>query len=417
MKKVKLNITRAGVIGVSIAALAVMLVAAVVVAVILIHKNSDPDGVAPHETQVAITSGDTLSKLLAAVNIPSRDINTIADLLKKECGVSGLRADSDSLVLSRSDENAPIDKITLSAGPWKRVELTCVNGQWTAKNIDIDRDTRLVRRVGTIKDGESFYMSAKDAGVPDSIIMSVFDLLAFEIDFERDVRAGQEFSVVYEENYNGPDFVNAGNVVAVSFDALRGNVKMYRFKKPDGTIGYYDENGNSAIKSLKRTPINKAKITSGFSSNRKHPVLGYSRAHKGVDFGAPTGTPIPAAGAGTVVEKKYGSGYGNYITIKHNGTYSTRYGHMSRFQGGVGVGTKVRQGQIIGYVGATGLATGPHLHYEILVNGVQVNPMTIKLPAIDNLDNASKQKFLEFRAKLDEAIDMLRNNPNLFVQM
>ncbi|MCL2331126.1 MAG: peptidoglycan DD-metalloendopeptidase family protein [Proteobacteria bacterium] len=415
MQKVKLNITRAGVAKVSIGLLVLALIA--VIAAVLVRRNSEPGAAAPHETQVTVASGDTLSKLLAAENIPGRDINAIAEILKKECGVSGLRADADSLVMSREHENAPIDKITLSSGPWKRVELTCADGQWTAKNIDIDRDTRLVRRVGTIADGESFYMAGRDAGIPDSVIMNVFDLLAFEIDFERDVRAGQEFSVVYEENYNGADYVNAGNVVAVSFDSLRGDVQMYRFRKPDGTIGYYDQNGNSAIKSLKRTPINNAKISSNFNLNRKHPVLGYSRAHKGVDFRAGSGTPIPAAGAGTVVERKYNSGYGNYITIKHNGTYSTRYGHMSSFNPKVRLGTRVSMGQIIGYVGSTGLSTGPHLHYEIIQNGIQVNPMTVKLPAIDNLDNASKQKFLAFRAKLDEAIDVLRNNPNLFVQM
>jgi murein DD-endopeptidase MepM/ murein hydrolase activator NlpD len=205
--------------------------------------------------------------------------------------------------------------------------------------------------------------------------------------------------------------------VAVSFQALRGNVKMYRFRKSDGAIGYYDENGNGAIKSLKRTPINNARVTSNFSAKRKHPVLGFTRAHKGVDFRAGTGTPIPSAGAGRVVKRATDRGYGNYIRIRHNGSYETVYAHMSRFAKGVTVGTAVRQGQVIGYVGSTGLSTGPHLHYEIIKDGRHVNPMTVKLPAINNLDDANKQQFKKIRELVDTAIAALESNPDLFIQM
>ena len=192
---------------------------------------------------------------------------------------------------------------------------------------------------------------------------------------------------------------------------------MYRFRKSDGTTGYYDEDGNGAIKSLKRTPINNAKITSSFSGRRKHPVLGFTRAHKGVDFRASTGTPIPSAGAGRVVARGYNSGHGNYIKIRHNGSYETLYAHMSRFAKGVNVGTTVRQGQTIGYVGSTGLSTGPHLHYEIIKNGKHVNPMTVKLPAISNLGANDKKKFLEYRKTLDDGIGQLSQNPNWFIQL
>ena len=182
-------------------------------------------------------------------------------------------------------------------------------------------------------------------------------------------------------------------------------------------MGYYDENGNGAIKSLKRTPINNAKVTSNFSSGRKHPVLGFTRAHKGVDFRAPTGTPIPAAGAGRVIARGYNRGHGNYVKIRHNGTFETLYAHMSKFAKGVGVGTTVRQGQIIGYAGSTGLSTGPHLHYEVIKNGVHVNPLTVKLPAISNLGDAEKKKFLEYRKTLDGGIEQLAKNPNWFIQL
>jgi murein DD-endopeptidase MepM/ murein hydrolase activator NlpD len=295
--------------------------------------------------------------------------------------------------------------------------MNCSDGQWAAKVVEIPKDSRAVYKAGEIRDGDSFYSAGMRAGIPTGVLADVFDLLAFEIDFERDVRAGQAFSVLYEEHYNDGEKVSNGAILAVSFDALRGNVKMYRFKKPGGAAGYYDENGNGAIKSLKRTPINNAKISSSFSMNRKHPVLGFTRAHKGVDFRAATGTPIPAAGGGRIIEKKYGNGWGNYITIQHNKTYSTRYAHMSKFQKGVNVGTTVRQGQIIGFVGATGIATGPHLHYEILQNGVHVNPMTVKLPAIDSLAEKDKPKFAEVRDAIESAKEALSKEPSLFVQM
>jgi murein DD-endopeptidase MepM/ murein hydrolase activator NlpD len=415
MKKAKLNLKFG--LGLKITAALLLLVCAAATYRLASGPRAAMDDAVIIETHINVASGDTLSKILGAHNVSGQDINTIAELLKKDCGVSGLRADSDYLIVSRNDENAPINKITLASGPWKRVELNCIDGKWDANIVNVERDVRLVRRVGRISDGDSFYSAGMRAGIPAGVIADVYDLLAFEMDFERDVRAGQEFSVLYEENYNGAKYVNSGAVIAVSFDALRGKVNMYRFRKSDGAIGYYDEAGNGAIKSLKRTPINNARVSSSFSSKRRHPVLGFTRAHKGVDFRAGHGTPIPAAGAGRVVERKYGGGYGNYVTIRHNGAYSTRYAHMSRFQKGVSVGTGVRQGQIIGYVGSTGLSTGPHLHYEIIQNGRHVNPMTVKLPAISSLGEADKQRFVKYREALDNTAEMLSENPGLFVQM
>ncbi len=369
------------------------------------------------ETSLAVQSGDTLSKLLSGQGMNPNEIFQIDQLLRAE-NVASLRAASDKLVVSRKADDAPVNKIVLVNGPWRQIELSCnEDGIWGAKTIDIERDTRMVRKSGEIKDGDSFYTAGTRAGIPPSVLADVYDLLSFEIDFERDIRSGQEFSVLYEENYAYGELVNNGSVISISFDALRGNVKMYRFKTAAGKIGYYDENGNGAIKSLKRTPINNARVTSSFALNRKHPVLGFTRAHKGVDFRAGTGTPIPSAGAGRVIERKFGNGYGNYITIRHNGTYSTRYAHMSRFQSGVTVGTNIRQGQIIGYVGSTGISTGPHLHYEILMNGRQVNPMTVKLPAIDNLNPSDKARFIALRKDIDNASVLLTQMPNMFVQM
>lgn len=367
---------------------------------------------------VNVSAGDTLSGLLINQGLSHRDVNEIAAVLKKNAGIATLRADRDKLEFVRDNDDAPVSKIVVVPSPWRQVELTCDgSGAWNCKTVDVTPDTRAVWRSGEILDGDSFYLAGQRAGIPAGILIDVYDLLAFEMDFERDIRAGQKFWVLYEENFSDGQKVENGRVLAVSFQAMRGNVQMYRFKKADGTTGFYDADGNGAIKSLKRTPINNAKITSNFSKKRKHPVLGFTRAHKGVDFRASTGTPIPAAGAGRVVARTYNRGHGNYVKIRHNGSYETLYAHMSRFAKGVNVGTNVRQGQTIGYVGSTGYSTGPHLHYEIIKDGVHVNPMTVKLPAISNLGQADKKKFKEYRKSLDKAIELLEKNPNMFIQL
>ncbi len=367
---------------------------------------------------VVVSSGDTLSGLLLEQGLTHNDVNAIAQVLKSDAEISTLRADRDKLEFVRPHDDAPVSKIVVIPSPWRQVELTCnETGGWDCKTMDIERDIRAVYKAGEILDGDSFYLAGQRAGIPAGILVDVYDLLAFEMDFERDVRAGQKFSVLYEENFSNGQKIDNGRVLAISFEALRGNVKMYRFRKSDGTTGYYDENGNGAIKSLKRTPINNAKITSKFSRNRKHPVLGYTRAHKGVDFRASTGTPIPAAGAGRVIARSYNRGHGNFVKIRHNGSFETLYAHMSKFAKGVNVGTTVRQGQTIGYVGSTGYSTGPHLHYEIIKDGVHVNPMTVKLPAISNLGKEDKKKFLEYRQTLDDGIKQLERTPGMYIQL
>lgn len=417
MKKAK-DIITSGRIVYAILVLAVLLTVIAVGLVVFRHMGTESSSDSEHKSLVIVESGDTLSKLLLDQGFTNNDVLQIAKVLKSDADITSLRADNDKIEFIRLDEAEPVSKIVIIPSPWRQVEITCTDaGEWQCKTVDIERDTRAVYKTGEILDGDSFYLAGMRAGIPAGILAEVYDLLAFEMDFERDVRAGQKFSVLYEENFSEGKKVDNGRVLAVEFEALRGNVKMYRFKKSDGKTGYYDENGNGAIKSLKRTPINNAKVTSSFSNSRKHPVLGYTRAHKGVDFRASTGTPIPAAGAGRVVARSYNNGHGNYIKIRHNGSYETLYAHMSRFAKGVVVGTNVKQGQTIGYVGSTGLSTGPHLHYEIIKDGKHVNPMTVKLPAISNLGKEDKEKFLEYRKVLDDGIEQLEKHPDWFIQL
>ena len=418
MKKAK-NILNINNIARAVVALAIIMVFVAIILVFTrnngVGSDSSDDG---YRSIVVVSSGDTLSKLLTEQGFSNAQVLEIAKVLKSDADITSLRADSDKIEFVRSEEDAPVSKVVIVPSPWRQIEVTCnAEGQWQCQTIDIKPDTRVVYRQGEILDGDSFYLAGARAGIPDGILAEVYDLLAFEMDFERDVRAGQKFSVLFEENYANGEKIDNGRVLAIQFEALRGNVKMYRFKKADGKTGYYDENGNGAIKSLKRTPINNARVTSSFSTRRKHPVLGYTRAHKGVDFRASTGTPIPSAGAGRVVARGYNSGHGNYIKIRHNASYETLYAHMSRFAKGVVVGTTVKQGQTIGYVGSTGLSTGPHLHYEIIKDGKHVNPMTVKLPAISNLDKKDKERFQEYRKVLDDGIEHLSKNPDWFIQL
>ncbi len=419
MKKAKdiMNINNLSRVVIGVALVLVL----VVLILLFVRRDGDVPGITAdgvHTSVVVVASGDTLSKLLTDQGFTNAQVLEIAKVLKSDADITSLRAARDKLEFVRPDADSPVSKVVIIPSPWRRVEITCTpDGVWQCNTIDIQPDKRAVYRAGEILDGDSFYLAGARAGIPDGILAEVYDLLAFEMDFERDVRAGQKFSVLYEENFADGKKIDNGRVLAIQFEALRGNVKMYRFKKSDGKTGYYDENGNGAIKSLKRTPINNAKVTSSFSNRRKHPVLGYTRAHKGVDFRASTGTPIPAAGAGRVVARGYNNGHGNYIKLRHNSSYETLYAHMSRFAKGVVVGTTVKQGQTIGYVGSTGLSTGPHLHYEIIKDGKHVNPMTVKLPAISNLDAADKEKFLEYRKTLDAGIEHLAQHPNWFIQL
>ncbi|MCR4917514.1 MAG: M23 family metallopeptidase [Alphaproteobacteria bacterium] len=370
-------------------------------------------------TTVGVAMGDSWSKILETQGIARKEADSIVALLRQLPDGTSLRADREHVKFVRVGSDKKLTKIIHTVSPWRYIELVYNDetGTWTCNPIDVARDTRTVYREGKIGEGDSFWVAAARVKIQDNIIDEVYNKLAFEIDFERDIRVGQKFFVVYDENYIDNKPIDAGNIRAISFDALRGNVNMYQFVKSDNKIGYYDKNGNGATKSLKRTPLKiRTVVTSGFSSSRKHPVLGFTRAHKGVDFRAATGTPIPAAGDGQVVARGFNRGHGNFVKIRHNKTFETLYAHMSKFKSGVNVGTHVIQGQTIGYVGSTGLSTGPHLHYEIIKNGTHVNPLTVTLPPIDSLSAEDKARFLKYREEFDKQIEELKKNPSSFIQ-
>ncbi|NII10584.1 peptidoglycan DD-metalloendopeptidase family protein [Oleiagrimonas sp. C23AA] len=226
----------------------------------------------------------------------------------------------------------------------------------------------------------SLFGAGAKAGLSEAMIVELADVFKYDVDFIKDIRKGDRFTVIYDDVYRDGAYLHHGDIIAAEFYNRGQRYTAYRFKKPDGSYAYYDESGRPLQRGLLRTPVKFSRISSRFSLARKHPVLGYTRAHKGVDYAAPTGTPIHAAGNGTITYRGWARGFGNFIKIKHNAEYTTAYGHMSRFAKGLHVGSHVTQGEVIGFVGMTGLATGPHLHYEVRVYGKQRNPLTVTMP-------------------------------------
>ena len=255
----------------------------------------------------------------------------------------------------------------------------------------------------------NLYSSAIKAGIEPNIIVEFANIFGFEVDFQRDIRTGDTFEVYYEQYVDENGIVrNTGEIIYASMFVNNKELSLYNFKHSNKK-GYYDVDGKSVIKTLMKTPINGARLSSSFGI-RKHPILGYNKLHQGTDFAAPTGTPIMASGSGVILRAQKYKGYGNYISIKHNTTYVTAYGHMSKFGRGIKKGVRVNQGRIIGYVGSTGMSTGPHLHYEVIKNGKRINSQRMKLPSGKILNNEARNRFEVDRIKIDVKLAALRKN-------
>jgi len=273
------------------------------------------------------------------------------------------------------------------------------------------RQARAVVAAGVIED--SLFGAADAAGLPDAITMGIADALAGDIDFNLDMRRGDRFVVVYEMLDGDGEPARPGRVLAVEFVNRGKTYTVYRWTGPDGQDGYYTLEGRSARKSFLRSPMAFSRVTSGFSLRRMHPIHKSWRAHTGVDYGAPTGTPVRATGDGVVAFAGARGGYGNLVVLRHAGAYSTYYAHLSRFGAGVRTGARVSQGQTIGHVGSTGWATGPHLHYEFRVNDAPRNPLTLALPAAEPVPPSERGAFRAAIATNADLLDLARRTPAL----
>ncbi|RFA31473.1 hypothetical protein CAI21_02380 [Alkalilimnicola ehrlichii] len=253
----------------------------------------------------------------------------------------------------------------------------------------------------------SLFLAGRSAGLNDRLIMELAGIFGWDIDFALDIRAGDRFSVVYEELHRDGEKVRTGNIIAAEFVNRGRTVRAVRFEYPDGRADYFSPDGRSMRKAFIRSPVDFRRISSGFNPNRLHPIHGTRRPHRGVDYAAPTGTPIKAAGDGRIVHLGWKGGYGRTIVIQHGTRYSTLYAHMSRYANNLSAGSRVRQGQVIGYVGQSGLATGPHLHYEFLVDGVHRNPVTVELPDAEPIAQEYRAQFEAQTAPLVAKLDTI----------
>jgi murein DD-endopeptidase MepM/ murein hydrolase activator NlpD len=251
----------------------------------------------------------------------------------------------------------------------------------------------------------SLYLAAMQAGIPAEVVVDMIHMFSYKVDFQRDLHPGDSFEVYYDYYYTPEGQPAKYGAITYAMMKLGGKeVALYRYQPdPDAPPDYFDARGQSAKGMLMKTPVDGARISSGFGS-RFHPILGYTRMHKGVDFAVPTGTPVMAAGAGVIKFMGWARGYGNFVLINHSGGYATAYGHLSRFAPGMRGGSKVRQGQVFAYSGMTGMATGPHLHYEIRINNSQVNPLTVKIAEGRLLSGKELREFLDQRLKTDAIV-------------
>ncbi|RMH17919.1 MAG: peptidase M23 [Gammaproteobacteria bacterium] len=346
--------------------------------------------VSGQEDQVVVRRGDSLSSIFSRQGISPAVLDRIMRTGKTTQTLK--RIMPGDVIKFRKDSAGILQALEYDLEQFKTLEVyTDSDGGFSTRIIEhpVERKTRVVQ--GEIQD--SLFQATGKAGVPTKIAYQMADIFGWDIDFMRDLRQGDAFFILYEELYKYGKRVGVGSIIAAAF-VNRGHLhQAFRFTDDKGYTDYYDETGRTLRKSFLRTPVEYKRISSYFSLKRKHPVLNRIRAHKGVDYAAPSGTPVKATGDGTVVFAGRNGGYGRVIRIQHGQTYTTVYAHLSAFRRGIRKGRHVRQGQIIGYVGMSGLATGPHLHYEFRVNGVHRNPLTVKFPKSRPISSQAMQQF------------------------
>jgi murein DD-endopeptidase MepM/ murein hydrolase activator NlpD len=327
-----------------------------------------------------IDSGDTLASIFEQAEITSKDSHNIITAIKKVYNPKNLRIGNIITInynpQAMVEDNYIVDKIIIRLNALKSIELLREERGYKAKLVEVPVIRHVAKRNSVIKN--SFIDTASKLSIPHHSILGLVKAYSHDVDFQRDIKYGDKLQVLIERFYTSEgQYSHNGDVLYSSLNIKGKKLDIYKYINKNGEQNYYTKDGQSIHKTLLRTPVNAAKISSKFGM-RKHPVLGFSRMHKGLDFSAAIGTPIFAAGSGEIVEIGRKGGYGNYIKIRHNEVYSTAYGHISKFGNGIKKGKRVTQGQTIAYVGKTGISTGPHLHYEVHKNGVQVNPHEIK---------------------------------------
>lgn len=364
--------------------------------------------------EAELEAGSTFAEMLADQGISRAESMAAMNALAKAYDLRRLKAGQEvTLFFSRSGAREVLTGAVFQPDDTKEISISrAQDGTYAAEARAIPVTRHRMAAAGEIR--SSLYEAGDRANVPHAIMASLIRIYAHDIDFQRDIHPGDRFEVLYDQPLTSKGkAIGEGTVIYAALRVGGKNKPIYRVAFNDGTVDYFDEKGQSVRRALLRTPVAAARVTSGFGM-RLHPILGYSTMHKGVDFGAPTGTPIFAAGSGTIDDIGFKNGYGRYIRVKHNGALSTAYAHMSRFNANLSRGSRVNQGDVIGYVGMSGRATGPHLHFEVLQRGAQVNPLSINLKTGRTLEGKQLAEFKRGQAKIrQEMSSMLETSPKV----
>lgn len=384
----------------------------------ILKQQPEPITAANLETdwrKVSVRNGDSMALIFNRLGLSPRQLHEIMQLGEVTEPLKNLRPGQELLFdIDKSGEQAMLQALQYDPDNLHQLTVQRTDDGYAAELADAELTTKVRAASATIH--SSLFLAGKDAGMSDNLIMQLVGIYGWDIDFVMDIRRGDQFSVIFQETYRDGVKIKDGPIIAAEFNNQDRELRAVRYVHPDGKVEYYSADGESMRKAFLRTPLDVFRISSHFDPNRRHPVLNRIRAHKGTDYAAPTGTPIKASGDGRIIHIGRKGGYGNTIILKHGGRYTTLYGHMSRFARGLHNGSRVEQGQVIGYVGSTGLATGPHLHYEFRVNGVHKDPVKVDLPEADNIPKNLLADFKESSRPLLAELDKLeRYNGNLEV--
>jgi murein DD-endopeptidase MepM/ murein hydrolase activator NlpD len=350
-----------------------------------------------------VKSGDTLLAIFNALGIDSQDYKRLIASKDVSRGLSRLRP--GQMLYFYFDENRALTRLTHESDAIRSDNYSFTDERIMLESLSKQIEKRTETAQGKIQ--SSLFVDGQNAGMSGKLIMNMARLFNFDIDFGSELQKGDYFGVIYEAEYVDGERIGTGNILAAEFVNNKKQYRVVRYEDKNGNVDYLDEEGRSRRKKFIRTPLNFTRISSKFTNKRWHPVLKRWRSHKGVDYAAPTGTPVWATGDGKVHIIGRQRGYGKVIYIKH-GKYVTVYGHLNGFKRGLKKGDRVKQGQVIGYVGQTGLATGPHLHYEFRIHGKHVNPLSAKLPVQDPIDKSRMNHFLATAKPLFKSLDLLK---------
>ena len=361
-----------------------------------LFKNLEPKF---KEINHKISNGETFDNILKQYSINEKEISNLKKKLSKKININQLKTDQQiQLVLDQ--KNNLVKEFIFKISSTEKIYLTrdLETNDFNQKILITSLNKTILYKENIIL--ESLYKSAVQQKIPPNIIIEFARVYGFQVDFQRDIRKRDSFQVMYEVFVDdNKKIIETGNILYANLILSGENNSLYYFDK-DGSEGHYDKNGKSIKKALMKTPINGARLSSSFGM-RKHPIDGFNKMHRGTDFAAPMGTPIMASGDGVIKKAGWCGGGGNCVVIKHNSTYQTVYAHMSKFAQGIRSGIRVKQAQVIGYVGSTGKSTGPHLHYEVIVNGERINSQTLKLPSGKILKGNERKLFETKKIKLD----------------